>query len=167
MKKDKNIKKELSELSPLLAKMKEETASDAAPENYFHLLENSIMEQVALESTPVLQTTTGQQVSVWQRLFSPFGAAGLATLLLVAGAFLFLQKQTVTTAEGGSFDSAFAELTDAEIFNYLAENAEMTDIISVENKNDASTVLELNEVDAAAAEEFLQTQTWSETEELF
>lgn len=165
MQKDKDIKDELKKLSPLLSEMKAKADRPQPPENYFHYLESSIMEQVATEPTPTVQTAGGVRISLWQRVFSPFGAAGLASVLLLAGAALFFIKKGDAPTTAGL---QFAELTDAEIMDYLYESAEDLDIYSFELSEENETFLDFNEINSGEAEDYLlNLSTETLEEEIF
>lgn len=150
--KDKNVQKELEEISPFLAKLSGEKKKANTPENYFAYLENSVMQQVELEATPTLQTTAGTRVSLWNLLFSPRGAMSLASVaLLIFAGFYFIKNDAVQS------DTAlqFADLTDAEILNYLTDNAETLDIYSLDAAVDAS-VLEMIEFEEEEVDYLLE-----------
>ncbi|MGK0365769.1 MAG: hypothetical protein ACI85O_002837 [Saprospiraceae bacterium] len=140
MNKDKNIYTELEELSPFLAKMKSKKETVEMPENYFHYLENSVMQQVELENTPVLQTTEGVSKSLWIRLFLPRGIMGLASVVLLIVAGVYFNQSKVNTSNNSL---QFAELTDTEILNYLADNAEVFDIYSLSEFNEETSILDM------------------------
>lgn len=165
MNKDKNIHKELEELSPLLAKMKNKKEKVEIPENYFHYLESSVMQQVALENTPGLQTTQGISISIWKRLFSPRGIMGLTSivLLIVAGVYF---SQSGTEISNNSLQ--FADLTDTEILDYLTDNAESLDIYSLNQLDDESSVLDMIDLEEGEADYLLEeSSTDIFSEEIF
>lgn len=146
MNKEKDIHKELEELSPLLAKMKSQKESIEMPENYFHYLENSVMQQVELENVPVLQKTETASIPFLHRLFLSRTVAGLASVILLIIAGIYLNTNRVEASE----PSQFADLTDTEILNYLADNAEILDIYSLDDLSTDASILDmvdLNEED--------------------
>lgn len=126
MEKDKNIKEEIQDISPFLANLKGKEKQPDAPNNYFHFLENSIMEQVALEESPALQTTTGVQVPWWQSRLSAVFAGSFASVLILLAAFFFFKGE-----EAKSHSFQMADLTDQEIINYLAVNGDFADFETV------------------------------------
>lgn len=130
MKKE-EIENELRDISPLLAKMRGKEVEQTPPDNYFQFLENSLMEQVSLEKTPVLQTTNGSQLTWQQRIFSPLSLGSLATFcLLVFAVFFYIEP-----ASSNASAMTMADLTDTEILNYLSEN---TDDLELETLNMAA-----------------------------
>jgi len=165
MDKDKNIQKELEELSPLLAKMKGEKKSVEVPENYFHYLENSVMQQVELESTPALQTTGVLTIPLWSRLFSPRGIMAFASVaLLIVAAIYFNQADTSISNES----LQFAELTDAEILDYLTDNADAIDIYSLTEVDAETSILDIIDLEEGDADYLLEeTATEIITDEIF
>ncbi len=140
MDKDKNIHKELEEISPFLAKMKGKKEEIETPENYFHYLENSVMQQVQLEQNPVLQKKEIRTISFWSRFFSLRVITGLASviLLIVVGIYF---NQTAIDTSGDSLQ--FADLTDAEILNYLTDNVETLDIYSLSDLDVDDSILDV------------------------
>lgn len=140
MDKDKDIHKELEELSPLLAKMKEQKEVVEMPDNYFHYLENSVMQQVQLENTPVLQTVGGTPISLWSRFFSVRGIMGLASVVLLAIAGIYFNQAGTATSTNSL---QFADLTDTEILNYLTDNAEILDIYSLSELEEDASILDM------------------------
>ena len=114
MKKNDEIREELKELSPFLAKMKRENAFKV-PKNYFESLPDKVLEQVRPQ--PVTQQTP--QISWFDRLIDSFAvllqpryAVGLATvaILLVAGVF-YMQKSADPVVN-----------PDASLAQYISDN---------------------------------------------
>jgi hypothetical protein len=140
---NKNIHKELEELSPLLAKMKRKEQSIKMPDNYFHYLENSVMQQVQLEKTPVASKLKEDASSFWASFFlrSKFLALGSIALLILAVIY-FVQ----IGADNSQESLQFAELTDTEILNYLADNAETLDIYSLSEFEEEASVLDMIDI---------------------
>jgi len=154
--KEENIKKELEELSPLLAKLKAKKNKTEIPKNYFAYLENSVMQQVELEPTPVLQTTVGTTVPLWSHFFSWRGMMTFASVILLVLVGLFggqrqaLEESTVLQ---------FADLTDAEILSYLTDNAEELDVYSLEVEAEENSALDMIEFEEGEADYFLEDVT--------
>lgn len=140
MDKDKNIHKELEELSPFLAGLKGKKEEIEVPKNYFHYLENSVMQQVQLEENPVLQATKVETVSFWNRLFSSKRIIGLATVILLIIVGTYFNQTTMDTSEASL---QFADLTDAEILDYLTDNVETLDIYSLSDLDADDSILEM------------------------
>lgn len=140
MDKDKNIHKELEDLSPFLAKMKDKEETIEMPDNYFHYLENSVMQQVQLENTPVLPTNEGVSIPFWSHFFSRRVIMSLASvvLLIIAGVYL---NETKTDISNDALQ--FADLTDTEILNYLTDNAEGLDIYSLSDLDEDASILDM------------------------
>jgi len=165
MKKDKDIYKELEEISPFLAKMKGKKEDIQLPDNYFHYLENSVMQQVELEETPVLQTVSGVSIPLWRSFFFSRAIVGFtsAILLIVAG-FYFSRLGTDTSDN----TLQFAELTDTEILSYLTENADALDIYSIEEENEDVSILDLIDLDEEGTDYLLEEiSTETIIEEMF
>ena len=162
---DKNIHKELEELSPFLVKMKGEKEEIEMPENYFHYLENSVMQQVQLEKIPTFQAAEGNSASFWSRFFSLRGIMGLASIVLLIVAGVYFSQYEL---EMSNNSLQFAELTDAEILDYLTENAEVLDIYSLSELDAESSVLDMIDFEEGDADYFLEdSSTDIFSEELF
>ncbi len=121
MKKEKNnIRKELEELSPLLAglKNKSEPPPFQTPEHYFHQLTHQVMEQVKLEPNPHGPKKTPDAAGAWwRRLLNPRLATAFAAavVLLVAAVWLW-------QAQSGPDEAVAAELTTEEMDRYVSVN---------------------------------------------
>ena len=142
MKKNDEIREELKELSPFLAKMKREDAFKV-PKNYFDSLPDKVLEQV--QPQPATQQTP--QISWFDRLIDSFAvllqpryAVGLATVavLLVAGVF-YMQKPVAPEITP---DNSLAQYISDNIDEFDAEmiyELSIADRTSGENIPDNST----------------------------
>jgi hypothetical protein len=162
---NKDINRELEELSPLLARLKKEKEITEMPDNYFHYLENSLMQQVQLENIAVLKVDKKVSISFWNRFFSKRTISGLASgLLLVVGWNYF--NQIEISAASNSLQ--FSELTDAEILNYLTDNAEALDIYSLSELDEDDSILDMIDFEEGDVEYLLnENATDIFSEELF
>lgn len=122
MKNQDDVKKELQELSPLLAKLKEKEQPLEVPENYFDALPDQIWEQIKL--MPQSECTQSQP-AWWERimiglqtLLQPRVAIGLATFAVLIVAGIFMLKPD---AEDHSED-LFASLSAEEVTAYMSQN---------------------------------------------
>lgn len=165
MDKDNNIQKELEELSPLLARMKDKKETVKIPDNYFHYLENSVMQQVQLENRPVLQINKRESISLWSRFFSGRLIVGFASVVLLVLAGVYFNQM------GGDISDnslQLADLTDAEIFNYLTDNAEVLDIYSLSEFEDDVSILDMIDLEEGELDYFFEeSSTDILSEELF
>ncbi len=120
----KNIKKEIQEelknLAPSLSKM-EKKEGFQIPENYFNELPDQIMSQLDFSKTSLKKERVSwieilsEKITVF---FQPRIAIGFSMAMLMICSIYFLTKNTTTTS------SAFAELSIAEMENYIEENIE-------------------------------------------
>lgn len=122
MKNSEDVQKELQELSPFLAKLKEKQPSLEVPENYFQALPDQIWEQIKLMPQP---EQAKSQLGWWNRLLTglqillqPRVAIGLTTfvVLLVAGIFI-LKPDSSSDSKG-----LLAGLSGEEVTAYMSEN---------------------------------------------
>lgn len=163
MKDQKEIQQELNELSPLLAKMRQEPDGFKVPENYFDYLSESVMEQVKLEPKPDIAERLTENNPWYTILFNRRLFAGLATfsVLLVAAFFLFNQPIS---------DNELAEISSEEAENYIANHldefeltlfldadllSEINEVEFEENEIDQFLEDNIDELDAAALEQLL------------
>lgn len=112
---EKEIVKELKELSPFLANIREEPTGFKVPENYFDYLSASIMEQVKLEpnSDPIEQPIINEP---WYSfLFNRQSLAGLATFTVLLVGALFLLNQPIK-------ENGLAEISSEEATDYIASH---------------------------------------------
>jgi len=120
-----DVKKELEELSPLLAKIKAREPEHEVPENYFEALPDQVWEQIKLmpqpERAPAQPSWWERVQAALQQLMQPRMAVGLATfaVLIVAGTY-FLRPAATR-------DDPFAQLTAEEVTAYMAQNADEFD----------------------------------------
>ncbi len=152
MDKEKNIDKELEELSPFLAEMKSKKENIEMPENYFHYLENSVMQQVELENVPILQNEKGESIPFWNRLFLSRTIVGLASVVLLITAGIYFSKGEIETSES----LQLADLTDTEILNYLSENVEILDIYSLNELDTDVSILDMIDLDEGEVDYLLE-----------
>lgn len=122
MKNKEEVRKELQELSPLLAKLKEREKPLDVPENYFDALPDQIWEQIKLMPQPEReQAKPGwwlRLTTTLQSFMQPRIAIGLATLAVLIVAGIFILKPG---AEDNSED-LFASLSAEEVTAYISKN---------------------------------------------
>lgn len=122
MKNQDDIKKELQELSPLLAKLKEKEKPLEAPENYFDALPDQIWEQIKLMPQPErAQPQPGWRERTLlglQTLLQPKVAIGLATFIVLIVAGVFIIKPGVKDHS----EDLFAGLSAEEVTAYMSQN---------------------------------------------
>ncbi len=161
----KEIQDELSELSPLLAKMRQEPAGFIVPENYFDYLSESIMEQVKLEPKSDFVEPSNLSVSQpWYAfLFSRSLFAGLASFAVLLVAMFFLLNQPSNGNELAEISSEEAEyyianhLDEFELTLFLDSDL-LGEINEIEfDENEINQFLEdnIDELDAATLEQLL------------
>ncbi len=164
MKKKDEIREELNELSPLLARMKKEN-SFKVPRNYFESLPDKVMEQVC----PQPQTQQAPQIGWLDRLLEnlavllqPRYAVGLATIaiLIVAGVF-YLQKPGVD--QPGGFDSPLAQYISDNIDEF---DAEMIYELTASGLNGNDTFDETTDPSDEYLDEYIDELDDSDLEEL-
>lgn len=122
MKKNNDIKKELEEFSPLLAKIKAREPEHEVPENYFEALPDQVWEQIKLmpqpERAPVQPSWWERVQASLQQLMQPRIAAGLATFVVLIVAGIYFLRPAATS------DDPFAQLTAEEVTAYMTQNAD-------------------------------------------
>ncbi len=122
MKNQEDAKKELRELSPLLAKLKAEQQPLEIPENYFEALPDQIWEQIRLMPQPERPTPRPgvweRLQNVWQTLLQPRIAISLATfaILIVVGIFLLKPDSAKDSA------NMLSGLSAEEVTAYMVQN---------------------------------------------
>lgn len=118
---DKNkIKEELKEISPFLASLKKESSFNI-PKDYFKELPDEILKQVQEDTSKYsvkFPSLFEQFIQQLQWLISPPRLAGLATVVLLVGGFIFMRNQDTY-----SHTSEIA-VSEDEINSYIAANIE-------------------------------------------
>lgn len=128
MKKDKEIRTELEEWSPLLSNMKKQGNEDGfqVPFNFFEELPDLILEQAKTEQSVMTRTSPRK---TWQELlkntitllFQPRYAVGFATIaLLIVGIFYIMPHSSI---EKTAF-LALEEISSEELDAYISEHLE-------------------------------------------
>lgn len=165
MKKKDEIQEELTKLSPFLAQIKKENKTGFEnPENYFALLEASVMEQVKFEPTSLISTNNKSSLSWWTIFYRPqlIGSLAVFSCLLVLGIFLINQSEEI--------QPTLADITSTEATIYISEHLEdfetdlfvderiIEELIDTEfNEQELEQYLEgvIDELDEIALEELL------------
>ena len=161
MSENKDIKKELEDLSPMLSKMREQKENPfQVPPNYFQSMQNEVFRQIASEQKTPEQVTApnwvDQLIGQLQWLLQPRYAMALATVavLLIAGIF-YLQP----TANLPSTEVALNDLTEDDITTYISSHIEDFDatllVEAIPEEEDAS-LLPTPELEDEEIEEYLQ-----------
>ncbi len=127
-----NIRKELEQLAPRLAKMQGKGDGFTTPDHYFSNLQEQLLEQVSLDQeTAQAARSAGASSNNWRLngwpLFRLAPVFATLTLLLAAAWFIWWQPHHSTKAE----QPLFAELSEEELQNYVLNNIEdfNTDLI--------------------------------------
>ena len=126
-----DIQKELSELSPLLSKLKMQLPSTQAPENYFDHLPDQVWErlQEQVRKTPAeVRVARGAWWKQWiqglQILLQPQYALTLASVaVLVVAAFFFFRPKADT-----DIPTPLAALTAEDAANYVVGHIDEFDL---------------------------------------
>jgi hypothetical protein len=161
MKRKEDIRKELEELSPFLAKLKKEKDGFEVPVDYFQGLSDQIMDRIKAEEQPAPQASPAtpawvtQVKQAIQWLVQPQYALAIASvaILLVAG-WWWNQSNTLRP----SSDALFAELSQEDILNYIDQNIENfgTELVTaVEQSPGTQDILPAVPLEEEAVEEYL------------
>lgn len=127
MKKSKEIREELDQLSPLLSRMKAAEKPVEAPENYFREMQADVLWKVKQEALACKAAQPAAPAAAWweRTLHSlhhlvrqPVYATAFATLaLLIVAAIWLLAPEKADTLQ-------FSELTQEEALEYIESNLE-------------------------------------------
>lgn len=123
------IKKELEELSPFLAKLKAKEDPFNVPSNYFDNLADQVMAQIKEEEEVAAPKVVSQPTPSWidrlieqlQLLLQPQYALQLASvaILLAAGAYFFWPSSSISP---GNIDEIAANISEDELIQYVQHN---------------------------------------------
>ena len=148
------FKKELEGLSPEMLKIKhlQGQKQPDIPANYFHNMQFEVLQKLKTEREILPEKTVSEKKSVlaWLRkAMSPqlTWAFGIGLVLIVAGG-IFMTRQA-------SESVGFAQLTDEEILNYIDNNIEDFDALSLLNMTDEEIFFE-NDLDEKSVNEYLE-----------
>ena len=143
-----DFKKELENLSPNLAKLKAQQSADKPelPANFFHNMQVEVLGKLKEEMQPVGQVEKAKPTSSWWTfLLKPQMSIVFATGLILVVAGIFWIDSTMVEK------TAFAELSEEEILEYIDENIEEFDALSLteitEEEIDFENNLEEEEID--------------------
>ncbi len=166
MKERNDIRKELEELSPFLAQLKDKNEGFEVPKNYFNSLTDSIMEQCQVEEVP---EATPQAKKGWMNwldswlthLFQPRYVMAFASLLLVVFSFFFLLP-----TEDSSTEVAFSETISREdAMVYVADNLEDFDLELLAELELDVNARDFIELDEAEVEEYINENVLDDLDE--
>lgn len=123
-----DFKKELERLSPDLAKLKSQQSVEKPelPANFFHNMQVEVLEKLKEELQPANQTKKVKPQFVWWNfLFKPQVSIAFATaVILITGGIFWMQNPMVEKP-------VFAELSEEEILEYIDDNIEDFDAVSL------------------------------------
>ncbi len=120
---DKDIKKELEEIAPSLAKLKDTGPDFTVPKDYFQNLTDDILSKIGREAATGSKQEKRppglwEQISAWMAtLFKPQFAMGLAAGVLLMIAAFFVFQTEISNKESVVVQG---DLTEAEIADYVA-----------------------------------------------
>lgn len=122
-----DFKKELENIAPNLMKIKKQQPAEKAdlPANFFHNMQLDVLNQVKSESAAFAEKPKVVHKNWFSFLQKPqiSLAFGIGLMLLVAG--VFLVKNTAVEP------LQMAELTEEEVLEYIAQNIEDFDAVSL------------------------------------
>ena len=161
MKRREEIREELEQLSPLLAKMKEEDPGFRVPENYFQQLPDEIMarmeQEKSQEASPSIQASWWDQfLHSLQFLLQPRYAMALAAILLLIVAGIWWLRPTETVYTG---DIAWNKVSSEEITNYIANNIQDFEaelLFKATPGLDQQSILHGTDIDNATLDNYLE-----------
>jgi hypothetical protein len=119
------LRKELEELSPFLAKRKGESDGFTVPKYYFHNLPDEILRQVqpTARLEPVRSSGSTWLQNAVQRFWQPRYALAFASLVAIVIATVWLLKpDDLPNAAITSLDVRIEDLPDEAIHHYLSAN---------------------------------------------
>lgn len=173
-----NIKDELNELSPFLAKLRKSDDGFEVPEDYFQSFESNLMARIKAEeevknwSPSATTSTESTQPASWMSkvltwLKTPQISISFAMVLVIIVAISVILQPTMpngATAEMISVEEAISDISTEEMLAYVEANVEQFDETLL------SEVVEIEVVEDIKVEETIQVETPTletiETEEL-
>lgn len=130
---------EISELSPLLAGLREKMPLEAPAESYF-------------EHNPTPRRTIEMPVAVHKVKWMRWAAAAAVLCIFSLGGFRFLETPTPNATTNASIQAALASIPDADIQQYLSMNMDAYDIYSLSDSR-SNTASEENLLDGISDKE--------------
>ena len=160
MKKKKDIKDELGELSPFLNQLKKEDGFQVPP-RYFETMQEAVFQKLEKEEINQKETAPSWVEALLDRFFSPFReinrtqvqwSLGLATVAILIFAGLLYFPNLSAVAEGGLNEKDYlAEVTTEEMEQYISDHIEdIDDELLLEVGGDLS---ELNYINTSGLED--------------
>lgn len=154
MKPDKDIKKELEEISPLLAKLKKEQSQPELPANFFNNLQVDVIQELRPEfekpSTTFVEKGIFVRLIEWVRKPQVAMAFGVS-LLLIGVVFFIINQQTFPPQD------PWANLSDESILEYLDENIDDFEAVSLmEISEEEEEVIFDTELDDNLIDQYLE-----------
>lgn len=135
-----DFKKELENIAPNLMKIKKQQLNEKAdlPSNFFHNMQLDVLNQLKTESAAFAEKPKVEQKNWFAFLQKPQIALafGIGLMLLVAG--VFLMKNTAVEP------LQLAELTEEEVLEYIAQNIEDFDAVSLTEISDEDIDFEID-----------------------
>lgn len=157
MKNKKEIKDELSSISPLLSKMKQEQEDPfRVPHNYFEQLPDDIMQRLKAEAAPEPVDTPSvswidRMLESLSALLQPRMAMAFASMVLVIVATFFFLRSPVEENPTAIAETQ-EEISDQEIAAYIEANIDEFDAELLFAESDFQDELQDNTLDLEAEE---------------
>lgn len=154
------VQKELQELSPLLAQIRERQAGFSVPENYFQDLTGEILQKTIAPETKTKGKSNGRLRSLraglpnfWQPRYAMAMAAALA-LLIIAGV-LWLRP----AAGDRSAEMAWSDLSVEEMTRYVQANIQEFDLetlVEIAPEMETQSILRGTEIEPDVLDNYLE-----------
>lgn len=153
MQPDKDIKKELEQISPLLAKLKKEQTPPELPANFFNNLQVDVIQELRpeFEKSPATSVEKGifERFADWLR--TPQVAMAFGVSLLLMGVGVFLMNQPDPDAQ-----DPWANISEESILNYLDENIDDFEAISLMEISEEEEAIFDTELDDDLIDQYLE-----------
>lgn len=153
MKPDKDIKRELEEISPLLAKLKKEQTPPELPANFFNNLQVDVIQELRPEFEK--PATTSVEKGVFGHLFDWLRkpqvamAFGVSLMLIGVGIFLLLPQDE-------PIDLAWETVSEESILDYLDENIDDFEAVSLMEISEEEEAVFETELDENLIDQYLE-----------
>lgn len=154
MKPDKDIKKELEEISPLLAKLKKEQSQPELPANFFNNLQVDVIQELRPEfekpSTTFVEKGILVRLIEWIRKPQVAMAFGVSLLLIGVGIFFLVPQDP-------SPSLTWEAISEESILEYLDENIDDFEAVSLmEISEEEEEVIFDTELDDNLIDQYLE-----------
>jgi len=160
MEKDKNIKSELEELAPFLAKLDKKEGYQV-PFNFFEKLEEEVLEEVLPKPNSTARQAPTHERRSWRAIFGlqpayRFGVALASVAVLVVIGWQFLGSSENATQE---FTSIWEEVSLTEVEEYVVSNIEDFDLEELDLQPEGELkVLDGIQLDLEDLDEYLDAE---------